>query len=98
MRDGIKVEGGCPGEGDVAHHHTFTNLYIDHVGELVPGDAAGIELMDTGNNEISHIVVKHSARYGISLESRPEVKDGDQYATEQQLLLHPARGDRPGQR
>ncbi|WP_199238580.1 right-handed parallel beta-helix repeat-containing protein [Kribbella steppae] len=78
--DGIKVEGGYPGEGDVAHHNTFTNLYIDHIGELVPGDAAGLELMDTSNNEISHIVVKHSARYGISLEARPEVKDGEGYA------------------
>ena len=79
--DGVKVEGPYPGEGDVAHENTFTNLYIDHVGELVPGDAAGIELMDTGNNEISHVVVKHSARYGISLESRPEVTDGEQYAS-----------------
>ncbi|MEV0289075.1 right-handed parallel beta-helix repeat-containing protein [Kribbella sp. NPDC050820] len=79
--DGIKVEGPYPGEGNVAHHNTFTNLYIDHVGELVPGDAAGIELLGTGDNEVSHVVVKHSARYGISLESRPEVKDGEQYAT-----------------
>jgi hypothetical protein len=78
--DGIKVEGPYPGEGDVAHHNTFTNLYIDHVGELVPGDAAGIELMNTGSNEVSHVVVKHSARYGISLEARPEVKDGEGYA------------------
>ncbi|GAA1550488.1 hypothetical protein GCM10009789_00340 [Kribbella sancticallisti] len=78
--DGIKVEGGWPGEGDLSNHHTITNNYIGHVGELVPGDAAGIELMSTGNNLISNIVVKHSARYGISLESRPEVKDGDQYA------------------
>ena len=77
--DGIKVEGGWPGEGDLSNNHTFRNLYIDHVGELVPGDAAGIELMGTGNNLIEHVNVKHSARYGISLESRPEVTDGDQY-------------------
>ena len=37
--------------------------------------------MDTGNNTVSNVEVKHSARYGISLESRPEVKDGDQYAS-----------------
>ncbi|TDO52488.1 parallel beta helix pectate lyase-like protein [Kribbella sp. VKM Ac-2527] len=79
--DGIKVEGGWPGEGDLSNHHTISNVFIDHIGELVPGDAAGIELMDTGNNTISNIVVKHSARYGISLESRPEVKDGDQYTS-----------------
>ncbi|TCC42873.1 right-handed parallel beta-helix repeat-containing protein [Kribbella capetownensis] len=79
--DGIKVEGGWPGEGDLSNHHTISNTFIDHIGELVPGDAAGIELMDTGNNTISNIEVKHSARYGISLESRPEVTDGDQYAS-----------------
>lgn len=77
--DGIKVEGGWPGEGDLSNHHTITNNYISHIGELVPGDSAGIELMDTGKNKIENIVVRHSARYGISLESRPEVKDGDQY-------------------
>ncbi|MGP3960663.1 right-handed parallel beta-helix repeat-containing protein [Nonomuraea sp. 3N208] len=78
--DGIKVEGGYPGEGDISGQHTFTNNYIHHIGELVPGDAAGVELMNTGNNEVSHTVVKHSARYGISLEVRPEVADGDGYA------------------
>ncbi|MEO3805079.1 right-handed parallel beta-helix repeat-containing protein [Nonomuraea sp. B1E8] len=78
--DGIKVEGGYPGEGDISGHHTITNNYIHHVGELVPGDAAGIELLSTGNNEISHINVRHSARYGISLEVRPEIKDEDNYA------------------
>ena len=79
--DGIKVEGGWPGEGDLSNHHTISNVFIDHIGELVPGDSAGVELMDTGNNTISNIEVKHGARYGISLESRPEVKDGDQYAS-----------------
>jgi hypothetical protein len=77
--DGIKVEGGYPGEGDLAHDNTFRNLYIDHIGELVPGDASGIELMVTGDNTVTHVNVRHSARYGISLESRPEVTDGDQY-------------------
>ncbi|TCC34094.1 right-handed parallel beta-helix repeat-containing protein [Kribbella speibonae] len=79
--DGIKVEGGWPGEGDLSNHHTISNVFIDHIGELVPGDSAGVELMDTGNNTVQNIVVKHGARYGISLESRPEVKDGDQYAS-----------------
>ncbi|WP_328519153.1 right-handed parallel beta-helix repeat-containing protein [Kribbella sp. NBC_00359] len=79
--DGIKVEGGWPGEGDLSNHHTISNVFVDHIGELVPGDASGIELMDTGDNTVSNVEVKHSARYGISLESRPEVKDGDQYAS-----------------
>ncbi|WP_327581587.1 right-handed parallel beta-helix repeat-containing protein [Nonomuraea sp. NBC_00507] len=78
--DGIKVEGGYPGEGDITGHHMISNTYISHVGELVPGDASGIELMNTGNNTVSNVVVKHSARYGISLEVRPEVKNEDNYA------------------
>ncbi|MFI6347175.1 right-handed parallel beta-helix repeat-containing protein [Streptomyces sp. NPDC050560] len=79
--DGIKVEGGFPGEGDVAHDNLFTDNYIDHFGELVPGDASGVELMDTGGNEVSHSYISHSARYGISLESRPEVLNADTYST-----------------
>jgi hypothetical protein len=78
--DGIKVEGGYPGEGDISGHHTISNVYIDHVGEIVPGDASGIELMSTGNNQVSNVVVKHSARYGISLEVRPEIANADNYA------------------
>ncbi len=78
--DGIKVEGPYPGEGDVAGHNVFTNNYIHHYGELVPGDAAGVELLNTGNNEVSHSVIEHSARYAISLEVRPEVTAEDNYA------------------
>ncbi|NGN63000.1 right-handed parallel beta-helix repeat-containing protein [Streptomyces sp. A7024] len=80
--DGIKVEGPYPGEGDTSKGHLFTNNYISHFGELVPGDAAGVELMDTGHNTVSHSVIEHSARYGISLEVRPEVKAEDNYARE----------------
>ncbi|WP_202805746.1 right-handed parallel beta-helix repeat-containing protein [Actinopolymorpha alba] len=78
--DGIKVEGPYPGEGDVAHDNVFTNNYIHHVGELVPGDAAGVEIMNSGNNKITHSVIEHSSRYAISLESRPEVTNADNYA------------------
>ena len=78
--DGIKVEGPYPGEGNTSNGHLLTNNYITHVGELVPGDASGIELQNTGNNTVSHIHVKHSARYGVSLEVRPEVAIEDDYA------------------
>ncbi len=78
--DGIKVEGGYPGEGDISHGHLFTNNYITHYGELVPGDAAGVELMNTGDNVVSHSYIEHSARYGVSLEVRPEVAAEDNYA------------------
>ncbi|MFE2540373.1 right-handed parallel beta-helix repeat-containing protein [Actinacidiphila glaucinigra] len=78
--DGIKVEGPYPGEGDTSHGHLLTDNYITHYGELVPGDASGIELMNTGHNTVSHSHIKHSARYGVSLEVRPEVAPADDYA------------------
>ncbi|MEU8221099.1 right-handed parallel beta-helix repeat-containing protein [Kribbella sp. NPDC048915] len=77
--DGIKVEGGWPGEGDLAQGNTFTNNYMHHIGELVPGDSAGVEIMNSGGNEVSHTVVEHGARYGISIESRPEIPNADNY-------------------
>ncbi|AWW41823.1 right-handed parallel beta-helix repeat-containing protein [Streptomyces cadmiisoli] len=78
--DGIKVEGPYPGEGNTSNGHLLTNNYITHYGELVPGDASGIELMNTGHNTVSHSHIKHSARYGVSLEVRPEVAPKDNYA------------------
>ncbi|MFF2325063.1 MULTISPECIES: right-handed parallel beta-helix repeat-containing protein [unclassified Streptomyces] len=78
--DGIKVEGPYPGEGNTSNGHLLTNNYITHYGELVPGDASGIELLNTGHNTISHSHIKHSARYGVSLEVRPEVAPADDYA------------------
>ncbi|MFE4694853.1 right-handed parallel beta-helix repeat-containing protein [Streptomyces sp. NPDC056749] len=78
--DGIKVEGPYPGEGNTSNGHLLTNNYITHYGELVPGDASGIELQNTGHNTISHSHIKHSARYGVSLEVRPEVAPADNYA------------------
>ncbi|MFC5805060.1 right-handed parallel beta-helix repeat-containing protein [Streptomyces formicae] len=80
--DGIKVEGPYPGEGNTSNGHVFTNNYITNYGELVPGDAAGVELLNTGHNLVSHSLIKHSARYGVSLEVRPEVKAEDNYARE----------------
>ncbi|GGJ40357.1 right-handed parallel beta-helix repeat-containing protein [Streptomyces brasiliensis] len=78
--DGIKVEGPYPGEGNTSNGHLLTNNYITHYGELVPGDASGVELLNTGHNTVSHSHIKHSARYGVSLEVRPEVTAEDNYA------------------
>lgn len=83
--DGIKIEGPYPGEDDVAHHNTFTGNYIHHVGELVPGDAAGVEILSSGHNEVSHSVIEHSARYAVSLETRPEVTKADNYTHHNRL-------------
>ncbi|MEQ7127757.1 right-handed parallel beta-helix repeat-containing protein [Actinopolymorpha sp. B11F2] len=79
--DGIKVEGPYPGDGDLAHDNVFTNNYIHHVGELVPGDASGVEIQNSGSNEVSHSVIEHSARYAVSLRTRPEIPNEDNYAS-----------------
>ncbi|GAB2964524.1 hypothetical protein GCM10023080_027110 [Streptomyces pseudoechinosporeus] len=78
--DGVKVEGGYPGEGDISHGHLITNNYFNHYGELLPGDAAGVELMNTSRNEVSFSNFKHSGRHGVSLEGRPETTNEDNYS------------------
>lgn len=77
--DGIKIEGGYPGEGDISHDHTLTNNYINYVGELVPGDASGVEILDSGNVAVSHSVIMHSPRYAVALKSITTVANADQY-------------------
>ncbi|GAA5189988.1 hypothetical protein GCM10023322_44030 [Rugosimonospora acidiphila] len=83
--DGIKVEGPYPGEGDVANHNTFTDNYINNYGELVPGDASGVEIMDSGNNLISNSVIEHSARYAVTLETLTTAANADNYTHDNTL-------------
>jgi hypothetical protein len=77
--DAIKIEGGYPGEGNISHDHTVTNNYINYVGELVPGDASGVEILDTGNTTVSHCEILHSPRYAVALKSITTVANADQY-------------------
>jgi hypothetical protein len=77
--DGIKIEGGYPGEGYISHDHTLTNNFIDWVGELVPGDASGVEILDCGDTTVSHSVILHSPRYAVALKSITTVANADQY-------------------
>jgi hypothetical protein len=62
--NGITVQGGYPGEGDVSHDNVIENNFIHHVGELV-GNSAGIDLSNSGDNTVSHDLVQESPRYGI---------------------------------
>jgi hypothetical protein len=78
--DGVKIEGGYPGEGDLSHDNTLTDNYVDRVGELVPGDAAGYEVVDSNRNTISHSVITHSARYAVALKGITTVANADNYA------------------
>lgn len=77
--DAIKIEGGYPGEGYISYDHTVTNNYINYVGELVPGDASGVEILDTGDTTVSHCEILHSPRYAVALKSITTVADADQY-------------------
>jgi hypothetical protein len=77
--DAIKIEGGYPGEGYISHDFTLTNNFIDWVGELVPGDASGVEILDTGDTTVSHSVIMHSPRYAVAVKSITTVADADQY-------------------
>lgn len=78
--DGVKVEGPYPGEGDIAHQNTVTDDYFDYYGELVPGDASAVELLDSGSNVISHSVMQHSARYAVSIRAVTTAANADDYA------------------
>ena len=96
--DGIKVEGGWPGEGDLSNHHTISNVFIDHIGELVPGDSAGIELMDTGQQH-DH---QHRREAQRPVRHQPGVAAGGQgrrpVRVRQQFKYIRLERGRPGQR
>ena len=77
--NGIKLEGGYPGEGDVSHDNKILNNYISWVGDLDPGDAAGIDLVSSGNNTVRHAVIMHSARYALALKSITTTPNKDNY-------------------
>lgn len=78
--DGIKIEGGYPGEGDISHNNTLTDNYVDWVGELVPGDASDYEVVDSNHNTLSYSVLQHSARYAVSLKGITTAANADNYA------------------
>ncbi|GLY88551.1 hypothetical protein [Actinoallomurus iriomotensis] len=78
--DGVKIEGPYPGEGDIANHNVITDDYFDYYGELVPGDASAVELLDSGSNVVSHSVMQHSARYAVSMRAVTTAANADDYA------------------
>ena len=72
---GINVSGFAPGEGPFAsakasytnRRHVITNNEIRHGGQLV-GHGSGIVLFQSGDNDVSHNIIEHMPRYGISLK------------------------------
>jgi hypothetical protein len=78
--NGIKVDGPYPGTGNVANHNTFTDNYIHNVGQLEEGDAAGVMLMDSSDNVVSHSVIENSPRYAVAWEAVGGVATPDNYS------------------
>ncbi len=83
--DGVKIEGGYPGEGNLSHDNTLTDNFVDYVGELVPGDASGYDVVDSGHNTLSHSVIQHSARYAVAFKAITTVADADDYVGQNTL-------------
>jgi len=68
--NGVQLEGGYPGVGGDASgngynsQNTITNTIVHNVGELI-GHAAGLTVMNSGNNTFSNLEVFNSPRRGI---------------------------------
>jgi parallel beta helix pectate lyase-like protein/glycosyl hydrolase family 141 len=78
--DGIRVDGPYPGTGNVSNYNTFTDNYIHNVGEVEEGNAAGVILMDSSDNTVSHSVIENSPRYAVAWEAVGGVATADNYA------------------
>lgn len=62
--NGITLQGRYPGEGDVLRENVLSNNIIRHVGEMA-GNAAGVDVSNSGSNEISYSRIHDSPRFGV---------------------------------
>lgn len=62
--NGITLQGRYPGEGNVLHHNVLSNNLIRYVGEMA-GNAAGVDVSNSGFNEISYSRIHDSPRYAV---------------------------------
>jgi hypothetical protein len=74
----VTLQGRYPGEGDVAKYNVISNNYIHHVGELV-GHASGVEITNSGYNEVSYSTIHDSPRYAVQWRVRPNIPKEDVY-------------------
>ncbi|SDX67475.1 right-handed parallel beta-helix repeat-containing protein [Paenibacillus sp. CF384] len=88
--NGVYVIGIAPGEGDydsaeqadVSKGNLITNNLIRFGGELI-GHSSGIQLYQSGSNEVSHNEIHGMPRYGISLKGlRQGAMESSYYGTE----------------
>jgi hypothetical protein len=54
-------------EAHVNHRHLVTNNHIRNCGRLI-GQASGVWLYETGENEISHNLIEGMPRYGVRID------------------------------
>jgi len=59
--------GRSPEGAHVNHGHVVTNNYIRRCGRLI-GQAAGVWLYESGENEVSHNLIEGMPRYGIRID------------------------------
>lgn len=62
--NGITLQGQYPGEGDVLHDNVISNNLIRYVGEMA-GNAAGVDISNSGSNEVSYSEIHDSPRYAV---------------------------------
>lgn len=67
---GIQVQGYCFSSRDVSHRNVIRNNHICRCGRLV-GHGAGVQLVQSGSNTVSHNRIHHTPRYSISLKLWP---------------------------
>lgn len=67
---GIQIAGYFYSSKDVSHDNIIRNNHIYDTGRLV-GHGAGIQIMQSSSNIISHNRIHHTSRYSISLKLWP---------------------------
>jgi hypothetical protein len=80
---GIFGEGLPPGQGDIQHHNTYSDLIIRYVGELNNG--YGIELQQTGNNIIGPGECYYTPSTCIELMGWQQSQDVGMYTASNQV-------------
>lgn len=68
----VTIQGRYPGEGDVSGINVISNNYIHHIGELV-GHASGVEVTNSGSNEVSYSTIHDAPRYAVQWRGRPNI-------------------------
>ncbi len=77
--NGITLQGRYPGQGDVLRDNIIANNLIHHVGEMV-GNAAGIDVSNSGYNTLTNNSIHDSPRFGIVIHAIANTSGDELYA------------------